>query len=220
MPPFLISDIAVPLFPEAAGRGRLPGALPPEIFDGELQPRPSDPVYLLIYPTDDVADQITRLGSRLGDRYNLPGRPTGAERVHTSLLGLCYFGQLTGTARSEINDMVSNLAMPPFVASFDLVRNFGRNGGPLVLCGDEGVIGVTMLHDELVTTTRMIGFRDQKRDFTPHITLNYRHCVVPEQSIDEIRWTVRELVLVCSLYGRHLHLVLARWPLRGPSRVN
>jgi 2'-5' RNA ligase len=220
MSPILTSDTAGPLFPEAGGRGRPPGAPPARMFIRGPRPCPSDPVYLMLYTPKDAAQRMTQLGSRFCHRYELPGRPTEAGRAHVTVHPLCCFGRLTRIALAEIDNAISHLTMPPFVASFDLVKNFGRNGGPLVLCGDEGVIGLAMLRDEIVTAMRTIGFRAQQRDFTPHITLNYGRCVVPDQSIEDIRWVVRELVLVCSLYGRHQHLVLARWPLRSPSRFN
>jgi 2'-5' RNA ligase len=52
--------------------------------------------------------------------------------------------------------------------------------------------------------------------FTPHLTLLYGDRMVTERSIEPIRWTVRDFVLVQSLRGRGQakHNLLARWPLR------
>ena len=53
--------------------------------------------------------------------------------------------------------------------------------------------------------------------FTPHLTLLYGDRIVTERSIEPIRWTVRDFVLVQSLRGRgeSKHIHLARWPLCG-----
>jgi 2'-5' RNA ligase len=89
-----------------------------------------------------------------------------------------------------------------------------------VLRGDEGVTGIAMLHDEIVAATRGVTVHRSWRDFTPHITLNYGLCKVPEQAIDQIRWPVTEFALVCSVQGQHHHQVLKRWPLCVADRAN
>jgi RNA 2',3'-cyclic 3'-phosphodiesterase len=183
-------------------------------------PRPSDRLSFLIYPSAVAARQMVGLASCLGDQHDLHHRPTEEERLHTTLYSVGCFAQMTKRRFAEIDEAVSNLAMPPFIASYDRVGIFGKAKGKLVLRGDEGVIGVAMLHDELATAMRMIGFRHWERNFTPHVTLNYGECAVIEQQVEEIRWVVSELSLVCSAYGRSKHLVLGQWRLKTPARFH
>jgi len=190
----------------------------PELWfeDDGLSPRPNDPVFLVLYPTERAARLMVGLARHFRKTYDLPFWRTARERVHVTLDLLCYYGQLTDEWLAAIGEALTDLRMPPFLAGFDLVRIFGREKGKLVLCGGEGVTGITMLRDEIVEATRAITYVPYRCDFTPHITLNYKDCSVPTQLIDEIRWPVREVVLVCSLHGRGCHRVLRRWQLQRP----
>jgi 2'-5' RNA ligase len=217
MSPSLIPNVANLVRPEAPRRGYSKAWFE----DDGPPPLPSDPVLLLLYPPQGSARQITGIGSKVCDQYNLPGQRTETDRLHATVHFPCRFGRLSVTALAEIDDAVASLTMPPFLVGWSSVGSFGNGRpGPLVLLGDEGVVGVTMLRNELVTSMRMVGFRCGKRDFTPHVTLNYEHGSVPLKHIDEIRWTVRELVLVCSLWGHHRHRVMRRWQLRAPCLAN
>jgi 2'-5' RNA ligase len=107
--------------------------------------------------------------------------------------------------------------MPPFLVAFDRAMSFDSGEkNALVLRGDEGLSGLMMLQHDLVTALQEAGVvRRKGLQFTPHITLLYDKCRVREQAVEEIRWTVREIVLVQSLYGQSRHIPLARWPLGG-----
>ncbi|MGE5152361.1 MAG: 2'-5' RNA ligase family protein, partial [Rhodospirillaceae bacterium] len=76
-----------------------------------------------------------------------------------------------------------------------------------------GTIGLDVLQqrlrDALDDTPR------KARSFTPHVTLLRDGQRVPEQRIEPIEWTVREIVLVHSLLGRAAHRHVARWSLTG-----
>jgi len=80
---------------------------------------------------------------------------------------------------------------------------------------DDTIVGAAMLQDELVAALRKMGFARRKEVFTPHKTLLYDARHLDEQAVEEASWTVREFTLVCSLRGRHRHVTLARWQLRG-----
>jgi 2'-5' RNA ligase len=172
-------------------------------------------VFFVLYPPPDAAAQMARLALSSREKYRLTGEPTGLERLHVSLQGLCSFGRLTPATFAEICEAVGGIAMPSFVASFNCAKSFGRETGPLVLCGDEGVTGFMMLRTEVATALRKIGFRTGSARYEPHVTLFYEPCAIPEHAVEEIRWTVRELVLACSLRGQHRHVALARWSLRA-----
>lgn len=216
MSPTLIPDFAEGLRPGNRWSG------PPDAWleDEGPTPRPTDPVILLIYPIGPVAKSMALLGSSLCREYKLSGEPTEFNRVHVTLGKACCFGRLSPGTLADIDRVASNLSMPPFLAGLDHVKNFGREKGALVLCGGEGVVGIRMLRDELATGMRMIGLARWPRRYEPHATLNYKHCSLPRRDIEEIRWTVSELTLICSLEGRHLHRVIGRWQLRASHSPN
>jgi 2'-5' RNA ligase len=82
----------------------------------------------------------------------------------------------------------------------------------LVLVGDEEkVIGLTWLHEALAEAC---GWKAESR-FTPHISLIWSSDFLPERAIEPFSWTIREFVLIHSMYGQSRHEVLSRWPLRA-----
>lgn len=187
------------------------------------QPRPDDRIFFLLYPPWPVAERIRRVAVRFCRRFCLPGDPTAIELLHVSLLGLCTFGQLTGRRLDAVAEALARLTMPCFLLEFDRVMHFGREQGPLVLCGDEdNLVGLRMLQRELVDAIRPIASPQRPLRFTPHVTLNYRKCSMPEEAeaVEAIRWQAADIALVCSLYGRHRHIELGRWPLASrPQRI-
>ncbi len=107
----------------------------------------------------------------------------------------------------------TKVTQPAFLAGFDCVTSFNiGTTRALALCGGEGVDGVRALHAELGDALRDIGVSPVRRQIEPHVTLLYDSREVREP-IPEIRWTVSEFRLVCSLRGRRRHLPLARWRL-------
>jgi 2'-5' RNA ligase len=221
MPPILTIDTDHPhQIPGALAAGGFPtGRDRPPL--SSFIPRSSDPVFLALYPPKRTAYQINRLAWDLRDQHQLRGRPLEEERIHTTLCSLGRYADLRPGAITAIGDALAIITMPPFLLGLNRVISFSHKGKhPLILHGDEGVAGVMMLRDELVTTMRKAGFPIEAGSYTPHTTLLYDARSIDDRSIDEIRWMVREVVLVCSLYGRHQHVTLGRWPLRAPDRLN
>jgi 2'-5' RNA ligase len=193
---------------------------PALIIDIAGHPRPSDPVFFMLRPTPDAAEQISRLAWRSRAEYRLKGKPLDEHRLHVSLHGVGAYGQLSRNAFAAIDCIASALTMPPFLVGFDRLLTFGITGNrPLVLCGDDGVAGVTMLQSELAASLRKVGFAAGKRDYTPHVTLLYDRKSIDRQFVEEIRWRVDEIVLACSLHGRSRHIPLARWNLRTDDTI-
>ena len=94
--------------------------------------------------------------------------------------------------------------------------NRKRDGRPLVLCaGDE--VPLLEFHATLGEAMKKVGFRRVTSRFRPHMTLLYGDRMLTRQSVEAVRWSVRDFVLVQSLRGRgqSKYIQLARWPLRG-----
>src|SRR5713101_613370 len=105
--------------------------------------------------------------------------------------------------------------MPRFAVAFDRAASFrGRPGNqPLVLRGDDGVIGLTMLQDAVGTALEMAGLGPPGPHYTPPLTLLYGDRFVADHPVEPVGWTVHEFVLVHSLLGRSRYLLVARFPL-------
>ncbi len=176
-----------------------------------------DRMFFGLHPPPAIAARIHRLAGDLRDGHALHCRLVRASCLHVTLLGMGYREEWSRTAIAALGTAAARVAMPPFRVAFDRAASFnGEPERPLVLVGDDGVIGIEMLRQELVRALRNAGFaRREEARFTPHLTLLYDRRKLEEQPIDEIGWSVRDFVLIHSLYGLSRHVPLGRWPLRG-----
>jgi 2'-5' RNA ligase len=193
-------------------------AKPPTLMLRRLQRRqkalmgpPTDRLFLAVLPDQDTAARIAEKARHLRLSHGLTGRGVRPEHFHVTL---CHAGDGTGLP-SDVVDRVkaraATVAMPPFRVCFDRAGSF--KNGALVLRGDDGTIGLEVLQQRLSDALNEQPLK--ARAFTPHVTLLRDSHRVPEQHIEPIEWTVREIVLVHSLLGRTTHRHIARWSLTG-----
>jgi 2'-5' RNA ligase len=213
-------NLAMP--PIDLGTGLCQGVLWPEksrhaLIPGVDTARSWDTVFLALQPPPVVTQQISKLAWHLHDKHRLQGMPLRTRCFHISLLGIGRRGQLSSETMVAVSAAATSLSISPFRVCFDRAISFrGRANRPLVLVGDDGVDGIRVLRRELMTALHEIGFSTRgSLEFTPHITLLYDEQDVREQAVEEVGWTVRELVMLHSLHGRSQHVALARWALRG-----
>ncbi len=172
---------------------------------------PTDRLFLAVLPDAETSGRIAETARHLRVSHGLTGKPLRPEHFHVTL---CHIGDSIGLAPSVVDGVkgcASSVTMPSFRVCFDRAESF-RNGA-LVLRGDDGTIGLDILQQRLSDV-----LDDEPRParrFTPHVTLLRDGHRVPEQPIEPIEWTVREIVLVHSLLGRTTHRHLARWSLTG-----
>jgi len=170
---------------------------------------PTDRLFFAALPDADTAERITRTARHLRTSHGLAGKPLRPEHFHVTLCHVETGIGLTPGIVDSAKTCAAGVAMPSFRVSFDRAESF-RNGA-LVLRGDDGTIGLDILQQRL--SDALEGEPRKARPFTPHVTLLRDNHRVPEQRIEPIEWTVREVVLVHSLSGRTTHRHLARWPL-------
>jgi 2'-5' RNA ligase len=179
---------------------------------------PLDRLFFAIFPAVDAATCMMRLAQRQRDEHRLKCKPLDADRFHITLHHLGDYDGLPRGIVAAARDAAASVAMPPFGITFDRVVSFrGRPGNrPFVLCGSDGVAALMAFQQSLGMAMGKAGLGHKAEwHFTPHATLLYDDCLVTEQVVETIGWTVHEFVLVHSLLGRGLHVPLARWPLRG-----
>jgi 2'-5' RNA ligase len=168
-------------------------------------------VYFALRPDVRAAAEATALAERLRREHGLTSRPIPAARLHVSLnwLGRPAPAQTIGKAC----EAVSGLRLKSFVIAFNRAASFG--GGhdrPLVLWGEEGVIGVELLHAALHAALARPGIvRGPPPAFEPHMTRMRGAQPVAEEFVAPVSWRVRELVLIESGEGRQA--ALGRWPM-------
>ncbi|UYN93222.1 MAG: 2'-5' RNA ligase family protein [Enhydrobacter sp.] len=178
---------------------------------GMSRPRsvPTDRLFFAVLPDPDTAARIAELARRLRTRHGLTGAPILPEHLHVTLLHVGDgIGLPPGLVATAI-ERTEAVAMPRFRAEFDRVMSF--KGGPLVLAGDDSVIGLEILHQRL--SDAFDARPRQARRFKPHLTLLRDRQRLAETAIEPIGWTASELVLVHSMLGLATHRHLARFPL-------
>ncbi|MGF6901337.1 2'-5' RNA ligase family protein [Paraburkholderia sp. GAS348] len=186
----------------------------------EAPPVPTDGLFFAVFPDAHTAANISKLAQQLCGETRSKSKPLAANRMHVTLLHLGNFaGGLPPARVDAAMSAAASIRMEPFSVEFDSALSFALKPrpGPLVLGGDEGVVGLHALHDALVLALENAGFGDRavssNTPYTPHVTLAYGMPWVATRSVEAVSWNVREFALVHSLLGRTRHVVLARWPL-------
>lgn len=171
--------------------------------------KPAERLFLAVLPDGETAARFAQTARHLRISHGLAGKPLRPEHFR---VGLCGIEDGLGLSRDRIEavkERVGRVVMPAFQVGFDRAVSF--TNGALVLRGADGVIGLEILQQRL--SDALDGQPRPARRFTPHVTLLRDGYRVPEQRIEPIEWTVRELVLVHGPIGRNTFRRVARWSL-------
>lgn len=175
-------------------------------------------LYLAIQPTPEAAAQAHDLVAAARGPHRLTAKPVAADRLHVSLYKLGDFKRPPGVVTEKAVDVIREVGGRPFTVAFNRMGTWNRGDPtrPIVLWGDEGVIGVhglfADLHKQLVRKS-MASRRDPP--FEPHMTLVYDRAEMPETIVQPVRWKVEEFVLIHAVHGEGRYEVVERFPLEG-----
>lgn len=172
-------------------------------------------LFFAIMPDRDTALHIERLAQYLRVEHGLKGKPLPTAHFHVTVHFIGIHGTSFERVATWAQATASTISMPAFDVTFDRVASFHRTARdrPVVLLGSDGVAALKEFHGMLGTTLAKAGFNLKLSNFTPHLTLLYDKHEVSERTIEPVRWTAREFVLVDSRVGKMQHVQLARWPL-------
>ena len=191
----------------------------PPSFEARRPPAAKHRLFFAVQPDRETAERLFDYARGLCRRYGLAGLPVGPERLHITLN---FVGVFQGRPPILLLDRAlkaaSAVAHRPFRIALNQVQNWARGGEdahPVVLCGDEGVIGVDSLRAALQSALGGAHSAGKPKGFTPHLTLLWDRAGAAEDLAEAFAWTVREFVLIESPYGESQHHVVARWPLGG-----
>lgn len=169
--------------------------------------------YFALLPEPAAADMALRQARKAG----LPGRLQSADVLHVSLFGLGKYAHLPPYRLANAQAAANAVFLPCFDLAFDRILNFGRGPHPhLVLAAKNGSTEIAHLCRQLAAGPGAVPDADIILPrINPHMTLVYDGRRIKEVLLAEpVRWTVREFVLVQSLYGQSRHEYLGRWQLR------
>jgi 2'-5' RNA ligase len=192
-----------------AGRRR-PGRVKPE---RECAASPEHRVFFALQPDAQAGQRIERLAADLRQRHGLKGQPVPASRLYLSLNFVGTFrGPPTRAVMEKAKGLADKVAQHAFAVTLNQVE--GWNSETLVLLGDEGVIGVELLHSA-IHKALVIGAMAPRREpqISPHLSLLPDGAQVRRTFVEPIGWMAREFVLLDSVFGEGRHEVLGRWPL-------
>lgn len=158
---------------------------------------------------------MVRLAADLRQTHGLKGRPIPAPRLH---LSLNFIGTFRGPPTKAVMEKAASLADKVVASAFQVtltqVQSWENDPRPLVLLGDEGVIGAELLYGA-IHKALVAGTMAPRREppFWPHISLLWDQREIPKTFVEPVSWIAREFVLLDSPYGEGRHEVLGRWPL-------
>jgi 2'-5' RNA ligase len=181
-----------------------------------FEPSPElDFLFFALLPGAEDALQMIQLRERLLLERGLTGQRIATARLHVSLHTIGAWHGLSRAAVGAAKDVGASFSKPPFEVVFDRAMSFA--GKRAFVLRAEADVAFTSFHRALGLEMKKAGIgRSVTPRFTPHLTLLYADRMVAARSIEPIRWTVRDFVLVQSLRGRgqSRHIHLARWPLQ------
>lgn len=175
--------------------------------------QPRHVLYFALRPPPEIT---ARAGRLLSTTFGLRGVPP--ERLHVSLTPLGRFGQPPAALIEAARRAVAQVDGPTFRLDFNRLGAWGRGVGarPIVLSGDEGVIGAEALHEAIHARLAAAGLvHPPPRPIWPHMTLARGQGDAPERVIPPVGWRVGEFVLIHSYFGQGRHDLLGRWTLSG-----
>jgi 2'-5' RNA ligase len=177
---------------------------------------PEHKVFFALQPDAQAAQQIAGLTAEARRRHGLIGKPMSAERLHISLN---FVGAFRGPPPRALIDKTKTVVAGlsggrPFAVALNRLESWKGDPHPLVLAGEDGVIGVEELHADLHKALAIAGMAPRREpQITPHVTLLYDRREAPGGFVEPVSWKVREFVLLDTVVGEGRQEVLGRWPL-------
>lgn len=175
-------------------------------------------LYFALQPTPEAAEQASALLAAARGKHGLKAKPLAPGRLHISLNYVGDFKRPPGPVIDKALETAEPVVARPFVVELNRLGSWAITGqeGPIVLWGDEGVVGVSDLYSTIhraMVKTAMAPRREP--EMTPHMTLLYDTIDVPETFVEPVRWRVEEFVLIHAVHGEGRHDVVGRFPLNG-----
>jgi len=175
-------------------------------------------LFFALRPPPKMATELDRLRADIRRRMGLTGRAAPQRRLHVSLASLGAHAAIPEPLVRRAADAVSGLHAPAFALAFNRLGTWGRGAGarPVVLWGDDGVIGAELLHGTLRQALAAAGVRSgRSAEIAPHVTLWRDTRETPQRFVAPVGWRVEEFVLLAAIRGQGAHEVLGRWRLGG-----
>jgi len=177
--------------------------------EGRRPPR----YFFALLPDAEARSRIDRLARDLSLRLRASGELRGPEKYHVTLRGIAApdgpFGQNVTMAR-RVADVIRRTS---FAVMFNQVASFGKPPKyAFSLTTRADLLAANSLSAMLLDDLRHAGLKVDASSFQPHVTLFYDSKRREPIDLPELRWRVREFVLIESI-DRRPYQILGSWPL-------
>jgi 2'-5' RNA ligase len=169
-------------------------------------------LFFAAQPDSETAQAIAAFAADLRRAHGLGGAVRAPQLLHITL---AFVGRTPGPPAQDVIDHALQAGAAVTARPFVVALNRVQKWTPVVLVGDEGVVGVDLLHARLA---RALG-REPDPSFKAHMSLIWNARPLAERAAPPIRFAVREFVLIRSIQGQGRHDVLGRWPLAPPKNA-
>ena len=124
-------------------------------------------IFIAINFNDNTKKELLLLQEELQSRC-VSGRFTAYDNLHLTLV---FLGECDERQTDSVIAVINDIKFEPFSISVDRVGRFKRDGGDLWWAGVQGNASLTKLDNDLTEGLKSVGFKLEKRKFSPHITL-------------------------------------------------
>lgn len=169
--------------------------------------------FFALLPDAEARPRIDLMARDLRARLRASGQLRGPDKYHVTLRGIAVpdgpFGQSIAMART----VAKAVRKTPFAVMFNQAASFGTAPNyAFALMTREGLPGANSLSVALHDALRRAGLKVDGASFQPHVTLFYDRVRRTPIDVPELRWAVREFVLIESTDHRK-YVILDSWPL-------
>ncbi len=174
--------------------------------------RPRHVLFFAAIPPPEIKAQMARAWQSFGT-----GEDFRQDTLHLSIYGVASMDDRDPIVVQRAQTAAAVVRTAPFTLCFDRIMTF--NGGPddfpLVIATDNTSKNTNEIAADLHVACRAMALTASRSpQVNPHVTLAYGPGFPGERLLTKpILWTITEIMLIDSLYGKGRHISLGQWSL-------
>lgn len=140
-------------------------------------------LFIAINFNEEIKDKLCDIVQRL-KKVALNGKFTHRENLHLTVV---FIGEVASEKISSVKAVMDKLDAESFMLTINDMGSFKRDGGDIYWIGVEENNTLSSINDQLFTELVKAGFRNEKREYKPHLTLGRQ--VVVDDNFDRNRFS-------------------------------
>lgn len=169
-------------------------------------------LFFALWPNDATRQTLAQL-----NRHIPAKKQVDPHNLHVTLV---FLGQVDAKTESVIEQLATDITVPPFELTFDNLSYWRRPKVLCLTCRQDVPEEAMLLTSALTEAAVNCGLKIDTRTYTPHITLARHARHLPDVKIDPIVWRAEAFCLVqsCSEPTGVNYKVIQQWPLLKTSK--